>query len=40
MITPGLRDGYLTVATHWRELAAQLEKSIRAEHLTAAEAHT
>jgi hypothetical protein len=30
MITAGLRKGYLTIASHWRELAAQLEESMRA----------
>jgi hypothetical protein len=28
MITPASRDAYLTIASHWRDLAAQLEKSM------------
>jgi hypothetical protein len=39
MITPGSRDGYLTVANHWRELAAQLEKSMHSEQPTTEERH-
>ena len=31
MVTPELRDSYLRIARHWRDMASQLEKSAPAE---------
>jgi adenine-specific DNA methylase len=31
MITAGLRDGNLTIARRWRELASEVEKSMHSE---------
>lgn len=30
MATPKLRDSYLTIARHWRDMASQLEKAAQA----------
>ena len=39
MVTPELRDSYLTIARHWRDMASQLEKSAHAEQTEATEGH-
>jgi hypothetical protein len=40
IITPELRNSYLTIARHWRDLASQLENSAQAEPPQAPEAHS
>ncbi len=35
MVTPELRDSYLRIARHWRDMASQLEKSAHGEQTEA-----
>lgn len=40
MLTPELRDSYLRIARHWRDMASQLENSANAEQAEPPEARS